>query len=146
MYEIILQCLTQNLEKFAKKLSDTLKTKRDASDLAIGMKEGTDEKGRNIMTMLMETMNEAIRNEPGRSDRYEIVHTDAPNTLLCCLGSFQYKRTYYRDKKTGEYLYLSDRQFGIEPRTKTMEDSKALALKVCVKHKFAILICFIHPV
>ncbi len=97
MYEIILQCLTQNLEGFAEKLSKTLTTKKDASDLAIGVKEGTDEMGRNIMTMLMETMDEVIKNEPGRSDRYEVVHADNPNTLLCCLGSFSYNRTYYRE-------------------------------------------------
>ncbi|TAH63005.1 MAG: hypothetical protein EWM47_13855 [Anaerolineaceae bacterium] len=70
MYNIILQCLTKNLEGFAKNISDTLATKKDASDLAIGVKKGTDEMGRNIMTMLMETMDKVIRNEPGRSDRY----------------------------------------------------------------------------
>lgn len=136
MYQIILQCLTKNLEGFAKKLSNTLTTKRDASDLAIGVKEGTDEMGRNIMTMLMETMDEVIKNEPGRSDRYEIVHANNPNTLLCCLGSFSYNRTYYKDKKTGEYVYLSDLQFGIEPRAKTMEDSKAQALEEAVESSY----------
>lgn len=136
MYNIILQCLTKNLEGFAKNISDTLSTKRDASDLAIGVKKGTDEMGRNIMTMLMETMDEVIRNEPGRSDRYEIVHANNPNTLLCCLGSFSYNRTYYRDKKTGKYVYLSDLQFGIEPRAKTMEDSKALALEEAVESSY----------
>lgn len=136
MYEIILQCLTQNLEGFAKKLSDTLMAKKDASDLALGVKEGTDEMGRNIMTVLMETMDEVIRKEPGRSERYEIVHANAPHTLLCCLGSFNYKRTYYRDRKTGEYIYLSDRQFGIGPKTKTMEDSRALALKEAVESSY----------
>ena len=40
MYDIILQCLTKNLEGFAKNISDTLSTKRDASDLAIGVKKG----------------------------------------------------------------------------------------------------------
>ena len=82
MYEIILQCLTKNLEGFANKLSDTITAKKDASDLAIGVKEGTDEMGRNIMSLLMETMDGAIKNEPGRSDRYEVVHADDPNTLL----------------------------------------------------------------
>ncbi|NLP34471.1 MAG: ISLre2 family transposase [Clostridiales bacterium] len=136
MYEIILQCLTQNLEGFTEKLSNILKTKKDASDLAIGVKDGTDEMGRNIMTMLMETMDEVIKNEPGRSDRYEVVHTNNPNTLLCCLGSFTYDRTYYRDKKTGEYIYLCDRQFGIEPKAKTMEDSKALALEEAIETSY----------
>lgn len=51
MNQIILQCLTQNLEVFAKKLTNTLTTKKDASDLAIGVKEGNDEIGRNIMTL-----------------------------------------------------------------------------------------------
>jgi len=88
------------------------------------------------MTMLMETMDEVIRNEPGRSDRYEIVHANNPNTLLCCLGCFSYNRTYYRDKKTGKYVYLSDLQFGIEPRSKTMEDSKALALEEAVESSY----------
>lgn len=136
MYEIILQCLTQNLEGFARNLSDTLELKKDASDLAIGVKKGTDEMGRNIMTMLMEKMDEVIRKEPGRSERYEIVHANDPNTLLCCLGSFTYNRTYFRDKKTGEYIYLSDRQFGIEPKTKTMEDAKAQALKEAIESSY----------
>ena len=136
MYQIILQCLTQNLEEFAQTLTNTIKTKKDASDLAIGVKHGTDEMGRNIMKMLMETMDEVIRNEPGRSDRFEIVHANNPNTLLCCLGSFSYNRTYYKDKKTGEYVYLSDLQFGIEPRTKTLEDSKAQALEEAVESSY----------
>jgi hypothetical protein len=136
MYEIILQCLTKNLEGFAEKLSKTLTTKKDASDLAIGVKEGTDEMGRNIMTILMETMDEVIKNEPGRSDRYEVVHADNSNTLLCCLGSFSYHRTYYRDKKTGEYIYLCDHQFGIEPKEKTMEDAKARALDEAVESSY----------
>lgn len=136
MYEIILQCLTKNLEGFAEKLSKTLITKKDASDLAIGVKEGTDEMGRNIMSMLLETMDEVIKNEPGRSDRYEVVHADNPNTLLCCLGSFSYNRTYYRDKKTGEYIYLCDRQFGIQSKDKTMEDAKALALEEAIETSY----------
>jgi hypothetical protein len=136
MYEIILQCLIQILEVFAEKLSKTLTAKEDASDIAIGVKEGTDEMGRNIMTMLMETMDEVIKNEPGRSDRYEIVHANNPNTHLCCLGSFGYNRTYYKDKKTGEYVYLSDLQFGIEPKAKTMEDSKAQDLEEAVESSY----------
>lgn len=136
MYEIILQCLTQNLEGFAEKISKTLTTKKDASDLAIGVKEGTDEMGRNIMTMLFETMDDVIKNEPGRSDRYEVVHAGNSNTLLCCLGSFSYKRTYYRDKKTGDYIYLCDQQFGIEPKDKTMVDSKAQVLEEAVETSY----------
>lgn len=40
--------------------------------------------GRNIMTMHLETMDDVIKNEPGRSDRYEVVHARNSNTLPCC--------------------------------------------------------------
>ena len=43
MYQIILQCLTQNPEDSAKKLTNTLTMKKDASDLAVGVNDGMDE-------------------------------------------------------------------------------------------------------
>jgi ACT domain-containing protein len=40
---------------------------------------------------------------------------EIPIRSRAVLGSFSYKRTYYRDKKTGDYIYLCDQLFGIEP-------------------------------
>lgn len=35
--------------------------------------------------------------------------------------------------KTGDYIYLCDQQFGIEPKDKTMVDSKAQALEEAIE-------------
>jgi hypothetical protein len=56
----------------------------------------------------------------------------AKKTLITIFGEVRYKRTYYQNKKTGEYSYLSDEAVGIEAHDKMDASLKAKLIEEAI--------------
>ena len=52
-------------------------------------------------------------NSKERKKSWRIKEKAAKKTLTTIFGEVRYRRTYYQNKKTGEYSYLSDEAVGI---------------------------------
>lgn len=58
-----------------------------------------------------------------------IERRDDPRTVITSLGAVTFHRTYFRNKKTGEYAYLLDELIGLESHERITEDAKARVLE-----------------
>ena len=62
---------------------------------------------------------------------WHIVRKDKA-TLLTSLGTLQYHKTLFRNKKTGAYEYFLDRVMGLEEHARMTEDAEAQILEKAV--------------
>lgn len=82
-----------------------------------------------------EEMDEMIRNSSFRADKWVVVRRDT-KPMLTSIGEISYRKTMYRNKKTGERTYLLDRMLGIEEGARMTEDAKAQMLKEAVQTSY----------
>ena len=80
----------------------------------------------------METINEIYRNSKERKRDWTIKEKANEKTLGTIFGEVRYKRTYYQNKKTGEYSYLSDEAVGILAHDKLDASLKAKLVEEAV--------------
>ncbi len=92
--------------------------------------------GQNIFKETLEAMDDLIRNSPKRRLSWEIVRKDR-RSLINSLGAIEYKRTLFRNKKTGEYSYLLDKAMGLPKNEHLTEDASARLLEEAVKTSYS---------
>lgn len=56
--------------------------------------------------------------------------------LLTSLGEIRYHKTYFHNKKTGEYCYLLDQLMGLEKHARISEDAEARILEEAVESNY----------
>lgn len=62
----------------------------------------------------LETVDLAVKESKERKKHWHVERRNDQNTIATTMGPVSYNRTYYVNKKTGEYAYLSDELMGIE--------------------------------
>ncbi|MGE5631066.1 MAG: UPF0236 family transposase-like protein, partial [Caulobacteraceae bacterium] len=103
----------QHFNEFStRKIEETIKNfisqKKDIADLVLGLQESLFELGRNIVTEVLEDMDEYLRKCEIRKKEWEIVRKDETG-LLTSFGAIKYNRTYFKAKKEGRHQYLVDK-------------------------------------
>ncbi|MDD3318248.1 MAG: ISLre2 family transposase [Methanosarcina sp.] len=111
----IVEKISSSYEKEFKKL---IVEKRDISEFILGTKKTLDEIGVTLVAEALETIDEAYRNSKDRKQNWTVKSKDDKKTLTTIFGEVKYNRTYYENKKTGEYSYLSDEAVGISAHDK----------------------------
>lgn len=111
----IIQEVTENIsQKFEEELKRLLSEKRDISEFILAIKKTLDETGTKLVAEALETLDQAVKKAKDRKQNWIVKSKDDPKNLVTIFGEVSYKRTYYENKKTGEYCYLSDEMVGIE--------------------------------
>ncbi len=77
------------------------------------LKEDLDEVGVMIVKELLEETDEVVKASKDRKRNWYVERKADKRTLLTIFGEVNYQRTYYKNKKTKEYKYLSDELVGI---------------------------------
>lgn len=108
----------KNIEKVIKNF---IKEKKDIADLVFGLQENLFELGRNIITEVLEDMDQSLRESAIRKKDWEIVRKDETG-LLTSFGSIRYNRTYFKPKKGGKRNYLVDEIAGIDAHDRVSSD------------------------
>lgn len=85
------------------------------------IKSQTDALARRIIVEVLEQMDEAIKEGSHRKSNYHIIRRDE-KTLLTTIGEITFNRTYYKNKKTGERVYLLDKAIGLSSNARKTED------------------------
>jgi len=116
----------QHFNEFGtKKIEETIKNfiseKKDLADLVLGLKESLFELGRNIVTEVLEDMDQYLRDCSVRKKDWEIVRKDKTG-LLTSFGMIRYGRTYFKSKGEGNHRYLVDEIVGIGPHERVSAD------------------------
>ncbi|HHW21824.1 MAG TPA: ISLre2 family transposase [Clostridiaceae bacterium] len=121
MYNSIQHFIEFGVEKIEKKIKQFIEKPSDLADLVLGLHEELLELGRDIVTEVLEDMDDYLRKSASRKQNWEIVRKDRTG-LLTSFGAINYERTYFKPKKGGRRQYLVDRIVGINPHDRVSAD------------------------
>lgn len=112
MYSIIQKIYEKNNQILKEGLKKVL-SGEDVSSLTIAIKEFTDTLGKELFSEIVQQMDKIIFEDSKRKKEYEIVRFQEKK-LITKNGKAKFERRYYKDKETGENVYLADKILGID--------------------------------
>jgi len=121
MYNSIQHFNEFGLRKIEKVIETFVAEKKDLADLVLGLQENLFDLGRNILSEVLEDMDEYIFNSGERKKKYESVRKEQAS-LLTSFGMIVYNRRYYKSKENGNYIHLVDEYAGINPHDRVSAD------------------------
>ncbi|NLC11473.1 MAG: hypothetical protein GX767_04380 [Firmicutes bacterium] len=131
--ELIIQKIVEKItSSYEKELINLLQEKKDISQFILNTKKALDEIGTMLVAEALETVDEAYRSSKERKRSWNIKSKDNEKTLATIFGEVRYKRTYYQNKKTKEYCYLSDEAVGIEVHDRLDASLKAKLIEEAI--------------
>jgi hypothetical protein len=133
LMELIIQEIAEVISlKYQEELNRLFTEERDISEFINATKEMLDGVGAKLVAEALERMDKAVRNNKGRKQSWVVKSKGDAKTLGTIFGPVSYKRTYYENKKTGEYSYLSDEIAGILPNDKLDMSMKARLIEEAI--------------
>lgn len=131
--ELIIQEIIEKISSsYKKELESLIRERRDISGFILATKKTLDEIGATLVAEALETINEVYRNSKDRKRSWTVKEKAAKKTLTTIFGEVRYERTYYENKRTGEYSYLSDEAVGISAHDKLDASLKAKLIEEAV--------------
>jgi len=135
--ETIIQEISQKIIKETKEnLIKTLTENKDISEFILDTKKMLDEIGVKIVTEALETVDYLVKEERWRKKDWTVERKKDKKTITTIFGEVKYKRTYYKNKKTGEYKYLSDERVGIEVHDRLDSSLKAKLIDEAIESSY----------
>ena len=131
MYNSIQQFNENGVKKIEEVIREFLINKgMDIGELVIGLNQRMQELLCNIVSEIIEGIDQAYRESDERKQKYHIERSRVKNCFTSTCGDIKYQRTYYKNKQTGELKYLADEACGI---TKNMRKSNDVVAE-CINH------------
>jgi len=128
MYNSILKFNEIGREKIEKIIKNfVMDEDKSLGDLVMELEKPLQELQRDIIKEVIEEIDKAYIEDKSREEKYHIVKRNKKNSTLTTCGSVKYKRTYFQNIKTGEYVFLADKAVGI---TKNMRKSEDVSMKI----------------
>lgn len=109
------------VKKIEERIKNFIAEGKDLADFILGINQDLMELGRDIVTEILEDMDEFLRKDGVRKKDWEIVRKDETG-LLTTFGQIRYKRTYFKPKHGGKRKYLVDELVGIKPHDRMSAD------------------------
>lgn len=102
---------------------------KNLGELVIDLEKSVHKLVRDMIQEMLEDLNEIYRKSQERKKNYYIEKKDEKNTILTSCGEVTYTRTYFRERKTGGFVYLADQAMGITPNMRKSDDVTIKALE-----------------
>ncbi len=125
----------KGIEKLYEIVERFMKDPADFARLTSELREETNRLELGIIKDTLELMDQKLRESPERKEKYDIVKKD-PRELITSLGAVSYKRTYFRDRSSGERIYLVDEIIQLEKRERLTEDAKVRMFREVVEGSY----------
>jgi hypothetical protein len=93
---------------------------------------------REIIAETIEGIDEVYRKSAYRINHYVVERARVPNSFTSTCGEIKYKRTYFKSKETGEFIFLADKACGITKNMRKSEDVVIEAIKHVVDTSYRI--------
>ena len=109
------------------------------NDIASYVKKVTDQLTKLGQVIIKETLEEfdtIIKESPERKEKWYVERT-VEKSLITSLCAVSFNKTLYKDKKTGEYVYLLDKVMGMAPHTRITTDGFERILDEAVKTSYS---------
>lgn len=120
MINIIIQTIIENKEFIEKSLEESVKA-GEISMFSKDLRKVFDEAGRKALVGILEMIDTTLFESVQRKREYETKDL-RKRIIITDYGNIEYYRRYYRNKKTKEYVYLTDEKMGIEKNERIMKD------------------------
>ncbi len=121
MYNSIQHFNELGVKKIEERVKNFISEGKDIADLILGLNEDLMQLGRDIITEVLEDMDEYLRKNEVRKKDWEIVRKDK-TALLTTFGQIRYGRTYFKPKSGGMRKYLVDEIVGLKPHERMTAD------------------------
>ena len=121
MYNSIQHFNEFGVKKIENEIKNFMEGNKNIVGLILALQKILFELGRDIITEVLENMDEYLRNSGVRKKKWEIVRKDK-NRILTSFGIVTYERTYFKPKMGGKRHHLVDDMVGIKPHEKMSED------------------------
>ena len=92
--------------------------------------------GQVIIKETLEEFDTIIKESPERKEKWYVERT-VEKSLITSLCAVSFNKTLYKDKKTGEYVYLLDKVMGMAPHTRITTDGFERILDEAVKTSYS---------
>ena len=131
------------LEVGVKKLNEiSIRYAEDPSKIAemvCDIHEEMNRFGCDIVAEIWENYDDCLHFRPELREGWVVERTNDKRSILTSMGEVTFKRTYFRNKETGKYAYLTDKLIGMESHDRLTEDAKAKVLEeaVCTSYRKA---------
>ena len=102
------------IHEIAENIEKTLLAGGNISDFIQKTKKMLDEIGVEITAKALETVDKLVKENEERKRDWKVKNKKSEKSLATIFGEVKYKRTYYVNKQTDEYRYLSDESVGIK--------------------------------
>ncbi|WP_026895745.1 UPF0236 family transposase-like protein [Clostridiisalibacter paucivorans] len=87
---------------------------KDISEFILNTEKMLNDIGIQIVQKTLKTMDCLVKQDNLRKEKSTVQRKADKKNIATIFGEVNYKRTYYKNKKTGEYKYLSDQRLGID--------------------------------
>lgn len=135
--EHIIQEIAETISKtFEKELKRLFTEERDISEFIIATKEMLDRVGVKLVAEALESLDQAVKNSLDRKRNWVVKSKADKKTLATIFGEVSYQRTYYQNKKSEEYCYLSDEIVGIKAHDKLDTSLKAKLIEEAINSPY----------
>lgn len=122
MYKSIQHFASYGIKNIQENVKNEINNKSDIGKISKIIQSDLNELGRNLIKELLEDIDKELREIEERKNDYQIVHRDSTNSFHTKMGLVEYKRTYFKNKITGEREYLLDNMFGIKEHENIASD------------------------
>lgn len=108
----------------------------DFAAVSLKLKEHLNKLGCSILKEFIESIDDELRDDPERVEKWEVVRKKVKTDLLTIFGTIYYKRTYFKSKQNGEYAFLAERMLDIGSKDKIGADVQISALEEAVDSSY----------
>lgn len=110
-------------------LEEALNEEMGFTEMVETTEELVREVGRDIIMETIESIEESIRINIERQAKWVTQSKNREKTISTMLGDIHYQRTYYKNKLTGKFKYLTDEILDVEPHSRIDTGLKVDMLK-----------------
>ena len=135
MYNSIIEFIEKDTTKIEKITKDFLLA-GNTLRFEEGIRDALIELVRNIYQEYLESIEQEIRNSEFRKQSYYIEHKADKRSLLTTFGNIEIERAYYKEKATGERVYLLDKYIGLDAHDKVSTAALTRALREAVETSY----------
>ena len=139
MYSSILHFMEKSMieiEKVAKVAKEVLTGEKDVEDLSRRILDATNLLATGLTGDLYEKFDEEIRECATRKFSWNVERRNEEKELVDIAGTVKFSRTGYKNKHTGEYIYLLDQVLGIDKHQRITLGAAAKVLEETIQSSY----------
>ena len=116
--DIIQQIVGKISETMMKNLDLTQRKQLTFHDLVSNVQESMNQIGVALVEDFVENLDNSLKQHPARKEAWHIQRNKDEKILATTMGDIVLKRTYYKNKQSGQFTYLADNHLELAPHSR----------------------------